>query len=91
MRWIFVNTTSGTKKPIHNVPTANVLTYVDKTVIPTGVLYLKIHTAQRTASAPPIMDCFLYEYFLPVTPESAATEPAPLKVARDHFSISFSS
>ena len=84
---IFVNTTSGTKKPIHNVPDANIQTYVHKTVIPTGVLYLKIHTAQRTASSSPIMDCFLYEYYYPVTPQSVGTEPVPLKVARDHFSI----
>jgi hypothetical protein len=88
---IFVNTTSGTKKPIHNVPTANVLAYVHQTVIPTGVLYLKLHTTQRTASSPPILDAFLYEYYYPVTVESVATEPNPIKVARDHFSISFAS
>ena len=86
---IFVNTTSGTKTPIHNVPTANALPYVNATVIPTGVLYLKLHTTQRTASAPPILDAFLYEYFLPVTPQSVATEPQPLRVPRDHFSVRF--
>ncbi len=88
---IFVNTTSGTKKPIHNVPAANVLTYVQSTVIPTGVLYLKIHSTQRTSSAPPILDAFLYEYYIPVTAQSVSTEPVPIKLARDHFSISFSS
>ena len=86
---IFVNTTSGTKKPIHNVPTANVLAYVHQTVIPTGVLYLKLHTTQRTASSPPILDAFLYEYYYPVTAESVATEPVPIKVVRDHFSVRF--
>ncbi len=86
---IFVNTTSGTKKPIHNVPAANVLTYVHATVIPTGVLYLKLHTTQRTASMPPILDTFLYEYYYPVTPQSVATEPVPIKIARDNFSITY--
>ena len=86
---IFVNTTSGTKKPIHNVPAANVLTYVHRTVIPTGVLYLKLHTTQRTASSPPILDAFLYEYYSPITTQSVATEPVPIKLARNHFSITY--
>lgn len=88
---IYVNVTSGTKKPIHNVPTANVQTYVHKTVIPTndGVLYLKAFTTQRKAGVPPIMDVFLYEYYLPVTPDSVSTTPLPIKEARDHFSIRY--
>ena len=78
---IFVNTTSGTRNPIHNVPAANVLPYVHATVIPTGVLYLKLHTTQRTSFNPPILDAFLYEYYTPVTPQSVATEPVPIKLA----------
>ncbi len=88
---IYVNTTSGTKKPIHNVPTANVQTYVHKTVIPStdGVLYLKLYSTQRKVGVPPIMDCFLYEYHLPVTADSVATTPLPIKEVRDHFSIRY--
>ena len=86
---IYVNTTSGTKKPIHNVPAANVQTYVHKTVIPTGVLYLKLYTTQRTTTTPPIMDAFLFEYHYPVTSVSVATEPLPIKETRDHFSIRY--
>lgn len=88
---IYINTTSGTKKPIHNVPAANVQTYVHKTVIPTetGVFYLKLHTTQRKVGIPPIMDAFLYEYYYPVTPDSVATQPLPIKEARDHFSIRY--
>jgi hypothetical protein len=86
---IYINTTSGTKKPIHNVPTANVQTYVHKTVIPTGVLYLKIYSTQRTLTVPPILDAFLYEYHYPVTVDSVSTEPLPIKETRDHFSIRY--
>ena len=86
---IFVNTTSETKTPIHNVPAANVLPYVHATVIPTGVLYLKLHTTQRTSSAPPILDAFLYEYFLPVTSRSVSIEPKPIRIPRDHFSVKY--
>lgn len=86
---IFVNTTSGTKKPIHNIPTANVQIHVHQSIIPTGVLYLKIHSSQRKVNVPPILDAFLYEYYFPVTPQSVSTEPVPIKIARDHFSITF--
>ena len=88
---IFVNTTSGTKKPIHNVPAANVQTYVHKTVFPTetGSLYLKIFSTQRKVGIPPIMDCFLYEYYFPVTADSVSTNPLPVKEARDHFSVRY--
>ena len=84
---IFVNITSGTRKPIHNVPTANVQTYVQKTHIPTGVLYFKVFTKQRTTTSPPILDAFLHEYSFPVTRESVSTAPLPVKETRDHFSI----
>ena len=77
----------GPRNQSITIPAANVQPYVHVTVIPTGVLYLKIFTTQRTASAPPILDAFLYEYDVPVTAQSVATEPVPIKLARDHFSI----
>lgn len=83
---LYLNVGSGTKKPVHNIPTQK--PYTAFSYVPKGVGYLKLFTTQRTITDPPILEGRYFDYYADPISDGHVN---PTKIVRliDRFTITF--
>lgn len=94
---MFINISSGIRKPVHNFPTANLKDYVIKKYVPQGVVYMKFYTTQRSKDeadniVPPVLEARVFDYYAdPPAGGTTSNAPANAKVEHliDRFTITY--
>lgn len=84
---LFLNITSGVRKPIHNIPSPKA--YTAFSYLPKGVCGLVLYTKQRTEDTPPILEGRFFDNYEDPGTGNAPSGQGRIKHLVDRFSIAY--